>query len=202
MTGSWKTAVRRSACLCLCLLLLAACATVQKSAPSRVDIAPGVVLLLPDAPPFDARATAVQLVEVRYADRSATLQAFVESDATHTTVVMTIPSGPRILSVDWTPGHFTTRLEPQAPAGLTGEHMLADMMLIYAPLPLVAAALDGAQVIEDADGHRRIVKDGATLITVMRPPEGAGGNLWNGPAELENLAYGYRLSIDSQSAVP
>lgn len=192
----------RSCGAILGLLLLCACASATATQSARVDVAPGVALILPKAPPFGPRASATQLVEATYGAREVTLQAFIESDEARTMVIMTLANGPRIMSVDWTVAAFTARLEPQAPSGLTGEHMLADMMLIYAPLPLVQAALDGAELAQAADGTRQVIRDGQVLVTITRPPDLPSVNPWNGEARLENTGFGYSLAIASQSAVP
>lgn len=184
------------------LSLLSACATAKQVDISAVEIAPGVVLTVPDRPTFGSRATAVQLVQAHYGERQEALQAVIESDAEHTTVIMTVPSGPRIMSIEWRYRSLATKVEPLAPKGLSPEHMLADMLTIYSSAAQLQTMISGGEVISDADGTRRIVKDGAPVIAVTLPIGQSGANPWNGPATLENLAYHYSLNITSQSTVP
>jgi hypothetical protein len=90
-----------------------------------------------------------------------------------------------------------TDRESIAPKDLSADHMLADILVMYAPTDFLKHAIDGAEIVVGPDGARTVLRDGKTLIVVTRPPNGAS-NLWLGRALLENRAFGYRLSIDSR----
>ena len=178
-------------------LLAAACASNTESTTDVVDIAPGVTLTLPDHPPFGADVNVVQLGQATYRDRTTAFQAVIAADADKMTLVMTLPSGPRIMSFTWAAGSLKTKLEPMAPKDLSADHMLADILVMYAPPAFLKRAITGADFVSGADGARRIVQSGKALIVVTRPPN-ATSDLWLGQATLENKAFGYRLSIESQ----
>ena len=189
--------LRRAAVFALALLM-AACASNTESTSGVVDIAPGVTLTLPDHPPFGADVNVVQLGQATYRDRTTAFQAVIASDANKMTLVMTLPSGPRVMSFTWAAGSLKTQLEPMAPKDLSAEHMLADILVMYAPPEFLRREIKGADFVSGADGTRRIVQSGKDLIVVTRPPN-APSDLWLGQATLENKAFGYRLSIESQA---
>jgi len=178
-------------------LMVAACASTTQSKTGVVDIAPGVTLALPDLPPFGAEANVVQLGQAVYQDRTTAFQAIISSKPEVMTLVMTLPSGPRVMSFTWSDGSLETHLESIAPKGLSAEHMLADIMVMYAPADLLKRQIQGAEFVEGAHGSRRIVQNGKDLIVVTRPADFAG-SLWIGSAVLENKAFDYHLSIQSQ----
>ena len=183
--------------LAMALATLAACSSTNTSKTGTVDIAPGVVLTLPDRPPLGPEANVVQLVQATYRDRATVFQAIISSTPEAMKLVMTLPSGPRVMSFTWSEGHLETKLESIAPEGLSADHMLADIMVMYASPEFLKPLIHGAELVPGPNGSRSIVRDGQELIVVTRPPN-AAGNLWIGHAVLENKAFGYRLSIESK----
>jgi hypothetical protein len=179
-------------------ILAVSCASTRESATGVVDIAPGVTLTLPPRSPFGPEANVVQLGQARYEDRDVAFQAVISSKPGAMSLVMTLPSGPRVMSFKWTPGSLQTKLEPIAPKGLSADHMLADMIVMYAPADLLQSLLSGAELTTASDGARRIVRGGDVLVVVTRPI-GSPGNLWIGDAMLENKAFGYTLHIESKA---
>jgi hypothetical protein len=177
--------------------LLAGCPSTGESSGAKVDIAPGVVLRLPETQPFGEDANAIQLVQAVYRDRTETFQAVISSDRSGMTLVMTLPNGPRIMSCEWRAGRVTSKFESIAPQGLSAEHMLADIMTIYAPPRVLEAALDGGAIVVKPDGAREILRDGEPVVRVTHP-SGSSKNPWQGRSRLENLVFGYRLDIKSQ----
>jgi hypothetical protein len=187
--------------LTLLVSLLAACATTSESSRTKVDIAPGASLTLPDRPPFGRYANAVQLVQAVYRDRTEVFQAVIASKDDGLTLVMTVPNGPRIMSLEWRAGSLKAKFEPIAPKGLTAEHMLADIMTVYAPPEALRRALDGAELAVNPDGSRELTQDGQPIVRVTYPA-GNGAHPWHGRAVLENIAFGYQLAINSQPTAP
>jgi len=181
--------------------LLAACAGTTESSRSKVDIAPGVTLTLPERPPFGREANVVQLVQAVYQDRKETFQAVIASKEDRMTLVMTVPNGPRIMSFEWGGNGLRATFEPVAPKGLSAEHMLADILTIYAPPEVLGRILDGAALTVNPDGSRELTKDGKPIISVTFPARSTA-NPWNGRAVLENIVFGYKLSITSRPTAP
>jgi hypothetical protein len=187
--------------LLLLMALLAGCAATTESSRSKIDIAPGVTLTLPDRPPFGRDANVVQLVQAVYRDRRETFQAVISSNDDGLTLVMTVPNGPRIMSLEWREDALRAKFEPIAPKGLSAEHMLADLMTIYASPAILRRAIDGAELVVKPDGSRELSKDGQPVVRVARPA-GQSTDPWDGRAVLENLAFGYKLSINSRPTAP
>jgi hypothetical protein len=179
-------------------LITAACASNTETATGVVDIAPGVTLTLPERPPFGEDVHVVQLGQATYGERSTAFQAVIASDANGMTLIMTLPSGPRVMSFTWSVGSLKTQRESIAPKEISADHMLADILMMYAPADFLKRAIQGADFVSSADGSRRITRDGKELIVVTRPPN-APGNPWLGQTVIENKAFGYRLSIESQA---
>ena len=179
-------------------LLATGCVSKTETVTGVVDIAPGVSLTLPERPPFGVDVHVVQLGQASYGDRSTAFQAVIAADAEKMTLVMTLPAGPRVMSFTWKGGVLQTQRESIAPKEISADHMLADILVMYAPPDFLKQAIQGAAFAVGADGTRRISRDGKDLITVTRPPA-APGDLWLGQAVLENTAFGYRLSIDSRA---
>ena len=181
--------------------LLAACATTTESRQTKVDIAPSVTLTLPDRPPFGRDANVVQLVQAVYRDRTEIFQAIISSNDDGLTLIMTVPNGPRIMSLEWRENALRAKFEAVAPKGLSAEHMLADIMTIYAPPEALRRAIDGADLDVKSDGSRELLKAGQPIVRVTYP-SGLSANPWDGRAVLENIAFGYRLAINSHPTEP
>jgi hypothetical protein len=147
---------------------------------------------------FDGNADVVQLVQARYQDRHQMFQSIIQSRPDRFSIVLTVPSGPRIMRIDWMAGRISEQRDPIAPEALSAERMLADLMLVYATTAELRAALQGASVIEGPGAQRRIVKDGHDVVVTRRPV----GDPWSGPASLNNLVFDYALSIQSQREQP
>jgi hypothetical protein len=178
-------------------ILVAGCATTTESSQAHIDVAPNVTLRLPIRQPFGDGANAVQLVQATYKDRTETFQAIITSKGDSLTFVMTLPNGPRIMSFEWRGAKLTSKSESIAPRGITAEHMLADIIAIYAPAEIVNSSLDGGKLSVQPDGTREI-RSAGNLVIRVRFPGGDPKTPWKGQAVLQNLAFEYRLDINSQ----
>ena len=180
--------------------LLTSCAAAPHATPgtitpgAAIPIANGVQLVLPAAQPFGPGLQVVQLVRGRSKTRDQTLQAIIESDASQLTIIITLPSGPRLASIIWRPGDIETTLASNVADKGLSPHLLADLMTIYAPAPILAASLRGGTCTESTGGTRVISTGGVTVITLFRQHPGT----WQGAASLTNLSYGYHLDISGQ----
>ncbi len=179
--------------LVACVMLAVAtgvtgCASGRESAAQLQPLAPGVTLSLPATPAFGDGDDVMQLVQARYQGHQQMFQSLIRSKADHFTVVMSVPSGPRIMRIDWTKGGVTAKKETLAPGGLSPERMLADLMLVYGSADDVRRSIDGAFFIETYRTERKVIKDGKLLIMVARPK----GDVWNGRASLINYAFDYQ----------
>lgn len=176
--------------------LLSACAGGQGRAQGPQAIAPGIALTLPERPPFGVGIEAQQLVRAAYGGRSDRFQAAIESSPARFVLAMTVPSGPRIMTIAWHDGAIV-ETRGIAPAGLPARRLLADFMFVYAPEADLRAALSGGDLVVSGR-TRRLFRNGVLLVEVERPD----GNPWEGPARLSNFAHDYELVIDSHGIGP
>lgn len=179
-------------------LCLGACASHGEPVRGGQLLAPGVMLHLPSAPVFGDGLDVTQLVQARYQDRHQLFQSFIQSRSGHFVVLMTVPSGPRIMRLDWSAGGLVSEKETIAPDALTPERMLADLMVVYASQDTLRNAISGGRVMDELDGTRHVSVDGQDVIVARRP----SGDIWAGSATLKNLAFDYVLNIQSQRASP
>jgi hypothetical protein len=177
-------------------LLIAGCANGRPIQSAGQVLAPAVTLTLPSAPAFDDQMVVTQLVQARYADRHFVFQSVVQVGPEQVTVVISMPSGPRVMRIEWRAGSVSVQKEAAAPPSLVPERLLADLMLVYASSDILREAIHGAQLVEGSGAMRRIVSKGQNVITVTRPE----GDPWQGNATLKNYAFNYELSIMSQRA--
>jgi len=178
------------------MLAIAACASGRGRVAELQPLAPGVTMALPASPAFGDGDDVMQLVQVRYQGHQQMFQSVIRSKDGHFTVVMSVPSGPRIMRIDWTTDNVTAKKEVLAPAGLSPERMLADLMLVYGAGDAVRKSIEGAVFVEPYPTTRKVIKDGKVLIEVTRPQ----GDIWSGRASIINHAFDYQLAIQSQRA--
>lgn len=186
----------RVAASLLVFLLIVGCANGRSIQSAGQVLAPTVTLTLPNAPAFDDQMVVTQLVQARYADQHFVFQSVVQVRPEQVIVVISMPSGPRIMRIEWRAGSVSVQKEAAAPASLVPERLLADLMLVYASSNILREAIHGAQLVEGPGAMRQIVSKGQSVITVFRP----AGDPWQGNATLKNSAFNYELSIISQRA--
>ncbi len=183
--------------LCACLFLVA-CVSVPRVRIDDQMLAPGITLSLPAEAPFATGLDVTQMVQAGFQGRQQLIQSYLQKDEKRFILVMTVPSGPRIMRVDWSDGQIVAKREPIAPAGLHPERMMADIFLIYASHNEIVRALHGATVLDAPDGMRRIRASGKDVILIKRPV----ADVWSGSATLSNLIYDYRLTIQGRRMSP
>jgi len=188
--------VRLVAFLLFCVAVLAGC-SLPGRLPATERLAPGVQITLPRTSPFAGEIEAAQLVEVNRGGRRSRFDAFVEGSEERFTLVMTVPSGPSLMTVEWREGVLLVR-RGLAPEAIDAERILADFMLVYAPEAALRAAVSGGDLVFSGGGVRRIFRNGELLIEA-RAPE---GDPWQGEARLVNFVYDYQLTIQSRSPGP
>lgn len=109
-------------------------------------------------------------------------------------VIMTLPGGPRIMTIHWSAERVTTERTALAPSDLKGENVLADIMITLWDAASIGTALSSGATITEADGIRTIRSAGRDVITVR----------YNDKTDdtkrmvLTNHDFGYELAISSQ----
>ncbi|MGV8996674.1 MAG: DUF3261 domain-containing protein [Parvibaculaceae bacterium] len=153
-------------------------------------------MTLPEMPSFGDNGEVIQLVRASYQGHQQMFQSAISAKSKRFVVVMSVPSGPRIMRIEWTPNNLATRKESLAPNGLSSEHMLVDLMLVYGSDADVRKSIEGATFVQSYPTERKVIKNGKVLIEVTRPK----GDIWNGHSLLINHAFGYQLDIQSRRA--
>lgn len=164
--ASWPAACS----LGLCVLLVAACS----GDGSRCAALPGgsryCLQATTDLVPFDAQ----QKVDVVFDGRTETIIAQVEADALGMRFVGTTPFGQKLVQLNFDNEHVT--LETTLMKGLDPVLLLALVQIATWPAERVRAGLSDSALVLDADGQRRLVKDGSELVLIKytrgRPPLG------------------------------
>lgn len=176
------------------LVFVSGCATQETARSPDVAIGRGVSLALPMPPAYPRESTVLQTVQGAYGARRRTFQSVVSLAADKVRVIMTLPGGPRVMTVHWSAQGVTTERTALAPAELRGENVLADIVITLWDLDAVGAALSGDATITEADGVRTIRGAGREVITVWYA-EGANESE---RMVLTNHDFGYELVISSQ----
>lgn len=156
--------------VCLSVFLAAACA----NDGSRCTALPGgsryCLQTTADVVPFDVQ----QKVDVVFDSRTETIIAQVEADALGMRFVGTTPFGQKLVQLSFDNDHVT--LETSLMKGLDPILLLALVQIATWPAKMVRAGLGDSVLVLDADGQRRLVKDGSDLALIKytrgRPPLG------------------------------
>jgi len=179
----------------LALLVFASgCATLETTRTQEVLVGRGVTLTLPMPPGYPRDTTILQMVQGAYGTHRRTFQALTSLSADAMRVIMTLPGGPRIMTIDWSADGVTTNRTALAPAELMGENVLADMVVSLWDLKSVAAALPDGATITEAAGVRTVRSEGRDVVTVRYADDADKST----SMILTNHDFGYELLISSQ----
>ena len=92
------------------------------------------------------------------------------------------------------PQHANAGPAAQWPSQVTGARVLGDLQLVHWPVEAIRAALPLGWTLE-ADARGRTLRyAGAPVVRVRYPARGV--------AELDHLAAGYRVKLESAGAAP
>ncbi|MFA6022396.1 MAG: DUF3261 domain-containing protein, partial [Rhodospirillales bacterium] len=167
--------------------LLAACSAAPQPV-DRIVIAAGVTLRLPAAGQLGDAVEVAQMVTARHGGDSFSFEGRLSVQADHLILVTTDGLGRRAMTVHWSEGRLNVDKASWLPGSVPPPaNMLADIVLMYWPTEVLAAALDGA-VIEEVGGIRRLRRDGAVVVEIHRDADP-----WNGNADLSNRAWDYHI---------
>jgi Protein of unknown function (DUF3261) len=180
----------RALLLVTALVTLSACVT-------RFPVAEGVRLTLPSASVLGTDRYATQLVTVRARGEVITFQANLEISAGTMVVVASDVVGTPLFSLSHAD---RTRVERYAP--LEGapplQLVMADLMLVYAPVQDLSASLRGGTVRQVGLQRQVIGDDGSERIRIRyQDPDP-----WVGTVVLEHLERRYTLEIITVESGP
>lgn len=173
------------------LAMLAACAATP-SRPTPADDAALPFLRLPPSTLPGTLALEQRLV-FRHGDRGDTVDALVENDATQTRLVIHA-QGQVALRLTWDGQEIVQQRAPWLPPALEGERVLADLQLVFWPLPALQAALPAGWTLADEAGDR-VLRHRDTIVASVEFPS-------DGEARLRQHVLGYTLDITSRPVAP
>lgn len=171
--------------------LLAACAA-PPPVGGAVALAPQVSLRLPDPALLGENVEAAQLVTASHGGDSFTFEGRLSVTPAGLILVTTDGMGRRAMTIRWSNGALEVDKASWLPTSLPPPaNMLADIMLMYWPVEVLRAHVDGALV--EADGtSRSLRRDGAVMVEISRQPDP-----WNGSVTLHNRVWDYRIQVVS-----
>ncbi|MBI2241909.1 MAG: DUF3261 domain-containing protein [Magnetospirillum gryphiswaldense] len=171
---------------------LASCSAAPLPPAEGVGIARDVVLVLPSPDDLGRSVEVMQMVTARRGDETHVFEARLSVNRERLLLVGTDSLGRRAMTIQWRAGQVTMDKSSWVPDALRPENILADIVLLYWPEPVLARSLRGAQISSDAGG-RTIGK----IIHISRPADP-----WNGQSHLVNGSFGYELDVQSVTVAP
>ena len=164
--------------------VLAACATPPET-PARLGLR-----LAPAA--LGATISVQQQLTVERAGTTNDLVAALEVDPQHVSLVG-LAMGMRVLSLEFDGTEMTEWRHAMLPAQVRAADVLEDLQLTLWPADDIARALPPGWRIVDAGLQRTLSRDGAVVATISYSTMPR----WQGTAVLDNVRYGYRLTVVS-----
>ncbi|OIR10090.1 hypothetical protein GALL_80180 [mine drainage metagenome] len=190
--------LRRLLALC-CGLALSACAAAPTAPAGAVRVAPDLTLTLPPPASLGRSLEATQLVTAHYGDQTYLFEGHFRADRRHLLLEGLDSMGRKAMTIDWSPEGIHADTAPWLPRQLRPENMLADMVMLYWPPQTVRAALAASGGRLRVEKHRRVISDAKGPVIEARY---SGDDPWNGRLVYRNLAWGYRLEIQSVETAP
>jgi predicted exporter len=178
----------------LVFVFASGCATPEVARPPAVPIGKNLSFKLPSPPGYPQEITLLQTVRATYGNQRVAFQTVASLAADKVHVVITLPTGPRLMTIDWSALGVTTDRSNLAPPDLRGENVLADLVIALWDLKAVRAALPDDATAVQVDTIRTISRDGREVVTVLY----SGDVLRTGRMVITNHDFGYELVIASQ----
>lgn len=167
-------------------IVLAACASAPQ-APARLGLR-----LAPAA--LGATISVQQQLTVERGGSTNDLVAALEVDPQRVRLVG-LALGMRVLSLEFDGAHVTEWRHAMLPAQVRAADVLEDLQLTLWPAAEIARALPPGWSIADEGLRRTLRRDGAIVATITYSTMPR----WQGKAVLDNVRYGYRLTVVSAS---
>jgi hypothetical protein len=180
------------------LCVLQSCSAMAPSPVLAPPERPGrAILSLPALPGYPGEVAVVQALHVVRGEQADDLQAILQTSAEHLVLVLSLPLGPRLATIDWSASGIAIRRDLDLPSAdhVLPEDVLADIMLAFWPEAAVRSSLrDGFSLVIEPD-RRLVVRDGVTVVEIQRD----GADPWNGRTTLDHHLFGYHLTIISRA---
>jgi hypothetical protein len=137
--------------------------------------------------------TAEQRLTIAWPGNQRTLEMALDIDA-DTLTVIGLALGARLFSFDYD-GEKITETKP-LPGGLSATRIANDLLLAYAPLDALRAALPTGWTIHEEQGVRQVFLNEKLNISIHY----IEGSPWQGRVVFDNHALYYQLTLDSSEA--
>jgi hypothetical protein len=167
------------------MLILAGCATAPQPQPARLGLK-----LAPAA--LGASISLQQHLRVERAGRIDELDAALEVDGERLELVG-LAFGQRVLSLTYDGNELTSWRHAMLPSQVQSEDVLEDLQLTLWPVDAIAAALPAGWRIAEQGLRRTLYLDEQVMTTISYSAQPR----WSGTVVLDNLRYGYRLTIQT-----
>lgn len=181
------------------VLLLAACALMPGKPRSPLP----VLHLSPGS--FGGSVNLTQRLQLVAADNAKvrslaatkSLDALLEIDQQEVLLAAFVASH-RLLTLRWRDDTLSIQQDHLIPLPVDPERILRDIQLAYWPSAAIRAVLPAGWQLDDTSTMRTLLQNGDTKVRISynNSPH------WQGAAELDNLAEGYRLRIESAVQEP
>lgn len=175
----------RSCFVLLAALSLTACASFWLA---------GGLPLLKIAPAALGARTVEQRLILAWPGEQKTLEMVLNIDADTLTVIGLV-FGARLFSFDYD-GEKIAETQP-LPSGLSAARIVNDLLLAYAPLDALRAALPLGWTVRETLNERLVLHDDTPAVSVRYPD----GSPWQGRVVLDNRALHYQLTLDSREVI-
>ncbi len=171
-------------------------ATPSDALVSEVLLAPGHKLVLPQPAAYGSRIKVRQLVTIEFAGNAMSLEVVLNIQPHAFNLVAVDPLGRRALTLNWDGTELVSEKASFLPDSVRPENMLADLIAVYWPAPVVQQALAATGAKVQDDGHHRSIADGdAELLTADYAWTAKSGLV--GTMKYANLSWGYTVSVKS-----
>jgi hypothetical protein len=168
---------------------------------SDVLLAPGHKLVLPLPATYGSRIKVRQLVTIEFAGNSMSLEVVLNIQPSAFNLVAVDPLGRRALTLNWDGTKLVSEKASFLPDSVRPDSLLADLIAVYWPAPVVQRALAATGAKVEDNGHRRIITaGGAELLTADYAWTAKSGLV--GTMKYANLSWGYTVSVKSLKVGP
>lgn len=164
-------------------------------------VLPPALLVLPMPPGYPGELAAVQQIRASHETESYDFEAYLQVGSADVAIVLALPFGPRLATIDWSANGIETRRDPDLP--ITGlpladllrpENVLGDIVLAFWPEAVVRVSLAPAVTLAVEPDARKLSYRSRPAATVRYD----GSDPWGGDTVVVNHLLGYRLAISSR----
>jgi len=159
-------------------------------------IGPGVAIVLPKPRQMGRSLEVAQLVTLRFAGQSLTLEARLSITPERLVLVGIDGMGRRAMTVTWDGEATTVESAPWLPAAARPTNMLSDVVVLFFPTAAVRQAVAAAGCELALTKRTRVVHCGEADVIQAEYDEGSTAP-WNGKLRYRNLAWGYEAEVRS-----